>query len=293
MLMIVASHVATSVVGDDATVAWLTRWCGFDRWGEWGTGVFFFLSGYGMTLSLSRQETLGWHYARRKIVRLFEPYLLFWVFYLVVLLVLDSKQVDVSLIPAFLTLGMPLGVDAWFFKVIVGVYALMMLLYMMPISQRARLAVMTAAAVGYYMMMRHWECGPWWYNTILNFPLGMCFALYYDKISRHAFAVLLLAVAFGVASRFVQAGFVGNTCFTLACVWLLQYIPVACRPLVFVGTNSLFFYFLEEPVYHYLVASASSCFPLYFFATIVVVYALVWLYKGLLRHATDKAGRPQ
>ena len=259
------------------------------KWGTWCVGVFFVLSGYGMTLSLERQKRMTWGYVGRKMWRLFEPFLVFWVVFLIVFLLMDRERLTWELGYEFLMLRMPLGIDAWFFKAILGLYVLLLILYALPMSNLTRAAVVTVACMVYYVVMRSLCFGPWWFNTIMSFPLGVFLALRRDWFVRYPWWLLAAtAVMVAMYCVFPTVGFVASLLFTLVVLIVVWLFPFNNRLLHFIGVNSLFFYLLEEPVYNYLVYPLNEHLPLYVIATWVLTGLLTWGWLWVKEKVTSR-----
>ena len=94
MIMIIVHHTYLSAIAMPGchTDSWLadvgTGWL----WGYGGTGVFLFLSGFGMFFSLRRNRLSGRAYIRSKFIRLFIPYLWLWAVSLIIYILYDSSQ---------------------------------------------------------------------------------------------------------------------------------------------------------------------------------------------------------
>lgn len=291
MLIIVLGHVGSSSTDPLFESEAYDRFCdatGFSSWGMLATGMFFFLSGYGMTLSLQRQGKTTWSYVGRKLIKLFEGFLLLWGIYLIVFLLFDRSQLTSHLLIDFITLSMPLGVDAWFFKVILGVYVLFFLLFALPLGNRIRAIVFSIVCLIYYIVMRQLGFGPWWFASSPCIALGMWFAYGAGWLRSHPLPQILALFLLFVASHFSTAAFLPPLSFTLCLVLLTWLVPLSCRLLQFTGDNSLHFYFLEEPVYHYLTVSLAFCYPLYVISTYAVILLLVWGYTTAKKQIKER-----
>ena len=291
ILIIVMGHVGSSSTDPLFKSEAYSHFCdatGFSNWGMWATGVFFFLSGYGMTLSLQRQGHTTWGYMGRKMKKLFEAFLFFWLVYVITFLLFDCSQLTPRLLVDFITLSMPLRVDAWFFKVILAVYLLLFLLFALPLGNRMRATIFSIVCLIYYIVMRQLGFGPWWFATTPCIVLGMWFACGANWLRRHPLPQILAFVLLFVAHYLSTAAFLPPLSFTLCTVLLTWIVPLRCRILQFIGDNSLHFYFLEEPVYHYLVVTLAFCYPLYLISTYAVILLLVWGYTTAKRRITDR-----
>ena len=273
MLMIIASH--TPFETDNYFYS-ILQFLGFDYWGAFGTGLFFLLSGYGMFLSLQRTKELNLNYFLGKIKKLFIPFFYTWIIYLLLFFILDISKFNIHLIVDFITLSLPLGIDAWFFKVILALYIIIILLFKIPISHRSKVIIMSMIVCIYYITFKELSFGPWWYNTVLNFPLGMMFAWSKDKMNNSYFSLLIILLCF-VFCYFTTIAFFTYICFSLCALWFVRIINIQYIPgLKFIGTNSIFYYLLQCPLFECFEKRLPSL--LCFFTVVMMTTLLTLLY---------------
>ncbi len=90
--------------------------------GMYATGIFFFLSGYGLTLSIKRNR-IDCDYIRIHIQKLLLPYLIFWLFYILCGLLCGYFPVQSNMCVDFISLKIP-NADTGFFRTILALYIL-------------------------------------------------------------------------------------------------------------------------------------------------------------------------
>lgn len=255
--------------------------------GELATAIFFFLSGYGMTLSLRRNKVDG-VYVAKHLRNLMLPYLIFWLFYVIVGLCVGYFPVDHALLNDFLTLGMP-NAGAWFFKTILGVYVL----YFLAARYFGRVAETCVAVVIvlYVVALAYAGIDAWWWNTLLCFPLGML-AAGHPELFRKGSSVgtlLLMPLLFILSQRFVPFYFVREVLPSIICclffAGLSLRVSVAKQKTIvaFMGQNSLYVYLMEAIPIDY-INSAEAGFILFVFGGITVTVVLTYLGKKLETH---------
>ena len=129
MIMIIVHHTYLSAI--DLPQCHTDSWLRFLdigwSWGYDGTGVFLFLSGFGMFFSLLRNRPICKTYIKNKVVKLFIPFLWLWAISLAVYILFDAKQLTPQLFTSFLSLDIPPDNEAWFYKVIIGLYTVSIL----------------------------------------------------------------------------------------------------------------------------------------------------------------------
>lgn len=245
-------------------------------------GNIFFLSGYGMFLSLQRNSPIGFSYLKRKFIKLFEPFFLMWALYLFLMLLFDRNNITSHLAIDLLTISFPLGIDAWFFKVILGFYFFIWLAFLIPISDGSRVLFISVLTIVYFIVFRTLGFGPWWINSVMCFPFGMFYAWQYERLSK-CFLFSLLAIMITMAGWiFTTISFFPSLCFSLIVIYAIRYINITWISLLtFIGVNSLYFYFLEEPVYNYITIYFSDYFIPYYLTTMVVMICVIKLYLAV------------
>ena len=282
MIMIIVHHTYLSAIDMPGchTDSWLadvgTGWL----WGYGGTGVFLFLSGFGMFFSLRRNRLSGRAYIRSKFIRLFIPYLWLWAVSLIIYILYDSSQLTPRLLTSFLSLDIPPANEAWFYKVIIGLYALSIVIFKVFRNPRACVLAVSSVCVAYYCLANYvLGMNPWWFITVLNFPSGMLTALFYDKL-RHiqpVYVILPGTLLFALLQYFHPNPTISSLLFSAVMINAVRYVNISNRMLGYIGTNSLLFYFLEEPAIDYLARPAAFSFYSYSAAAVLTTLLLVFL----------------
>lgn len=282
MIMIIVHHTYLSAIDMPGchTDSWLadvgTGWL----WGYGGTGVFLFLSGFGMFFSLRRNRLSGRAYIRSKFIRLFIPYLWLWAVSLIIYMLYDSSLLTPRLLTSFLSLDIPPANEAWFYKVIIGLYVLSIVIFKAFSNPRTCVLAVASVCVAYYCLANYvLGMDPWWFITVLNFPSGMLTALFYDRL-RHiqpVYVILPGTLLFALLQYFHPNPTISSLLFSAVMINAVRYVNISNRMLGYIGTYSLLFYFLEEPAIDYLARPAAFCFYSYSIAAVLATLLLVFL----------------
>lgn len=282
MIMIIVHHTYLSAIDMPGchTDSWLadvgTGWL----WGYGGTGVFLFLSGFGMFFSLRRNRLSGRAYIRSKFIRLFIPYLWLWAVSLIIYMLYDSSLLTPRLLTSFLSLDIPPANEAWFYKVIIGLYVLSIVIFKAFSNPRTCVLAVASVCVAYYCLANYvLGMDPWWFITVLNFPSGMLTALFYDRL-RHiqpVYVILPGTLLFALLQYFHPNPTISSLLFSAVMINAVRYVNISNRILGYIGTNSLLFYFLEEPAIDYLARPAAFSFYSYSAAAVLATLLLVFL----------------
>ncbi len=287
MIMIVMHHayLGFHALGIDSVPLWLSR-SGIDyAWGYCGTGIFFFLSGYGMFFSLTEHH-IGYKYVKGKCLKLLLPYVWLWVISLIAYIVFSRQMLSPCLIRHFFSLDIPPDTDAWFFKVIFAVYLLSMAVFRLVKEPRLRVVIICFFVAAWYVsacfLLR---LGSWWFVSVLNFPLGMIAAInkrHIEKASPLSVTIGTAVLAIFVVWLYPHPAIISLLSSVLA-VAFTQLICLHGRLLAFIGTESLYFYFLEEPVMFCLDMYCRMNFFLYVALSLLLIGVLALICRSCTR----------
>lgn len=258
--------------------------------GQFATGLFLFLSGYGLTLSIKRNK-IDHNYISKHFRRLFYPYFIFWLFYIIVGLLHGGFRNDNDLLLEFLFLKMP-NTDTWFFRTILVIYVLYFSLA--KISKPNASIYMAIVIVIYTIILICYEVPSWWWNTICCFPVGILFANTPKLCTQIPIAGLfILGILFVILYKYPPTVYIGAIStpiiFCLCCAYLSPKIimPENIPVISYIGTNSLYMYFMETIPIDYFAANKTG-FTMFVFGGILVTIALTYLGKftetHILRH---------
>lgn len=249
--------------------------------GRFATGVFLFLSGYGLTLSIKRNIIDG-SYIRRHLQKLLLPYFTFWMFYFLIGFLCGFPSTQNNICIDFIFLKMP-NVDTWFFRTILVLYVLYFsLARYLKTYAGIGIAVIIFA---YITILIYYEVSSWWWNTIMCFPVGILYANFPALCRKMPFVYLVgLGALFVFLHKFLPVYHIGAICapiiLCLICAYLstIFFVPYKVPILTFIGINSLYMYFMETIPIDYL-NSAEVGFAIYISGGIGITIALTYLGK--------------
>ncbi len=281
MLMIIIGHTYNGYPLDNPHFyfpSWL-NYLQLGYWGGMGVGIFLFLSGYGLSCTLSNKTTIDKRYIISKIERLLKPFVIYWIVEIVVLAIFNREELTIHLLREIITFSIHPNVENWFFKVIVIIYVITILLFRLRIKNSYRLFLFFILSIAYLFIMRELGYGQWWYNNILAYPLGALVYYKYDWFSKQNSILMIVS---GFCLMFIMFHFHMNTfvlhlSFILFCIYSIRFVNIQNRILFFIGYNSFVFYFLECPIMDEVMMFCYSCFPLYCILTVLGTYVLSFI----------------
>lgn len=121
MLMIIIHHIWINMCRLDIDPTPFLTAHVFKPAGQFGTGLFFLISGYGMFYSLIRHKNLSLCYLLSRVNKLIKPYIFCFMLFVCAIIAFRKDMFNASLIVDFFTLTIP-GSSTWFLKVIIGIY---------------------------------------------------------------------------------------------------------------------------------------------------------------------------
>lgn len=288
MIMFVHSINEYEAYMSDVSVALLVP-----KYGQLGCSVFFFMSGYGLLCSLSRQQRVSLGYLWRHVWKMLLPFVIAYVgAVLVVEALLPDVQGDVLNI---LSLTMPEGTDMWFFKVVLCNYVVTTVLFMLNLPTRVRILLLSVlhcvAIVAMYLL----DVPGYWYFSNLCFPLGMWLA--YARGSSAGWTrwlpytcIIFLGIYYAIITIHhtnAPLEIVANTLFALLMASLIAKVKHLHHHgwLVYIGKNSLYFYFFNVPIMLALPASAMH-WMVYFALNLMLTWVATVVYNRVLDIST-------
>lgn len=251
--------------------------------GYLGTGVFFMLSGYGIFFSMQKHGITK-DYVLVKVKKMMLPFLLTWFVLLLTYPIFDYHFVDMTEMKNLILFALPYS-ESWFFRVIICVYFICFIIWSVKIDVRIKIMLIGLACVIYTVSCIFFGINSYWYNTILNFPLGMLFAYKMSSIERIkrtnvtiiSLCSLFLFIFFFVINYRIPC----SICFSIFSICLASFIKFKNNLLFFVGTNSLMFYFMESPGIRHFSIHIVPC--IYILTSLASTFILCYLFVKIER----------
>lgn len=301
MLMIIVHHVFKMYPDCPGTVM---------RWGFLGTGLFFFVSGWGLYCSMNKRTEVDWVYFVTQIKKLLIPYLVIWPITELMYCVRYSEYFSMlSVCRDFFTLTFPPFPALWFMKVIVATYILTIITFIAMRNKLIRLIVVTIFCFAYYWMAwKVWQLPTWWFGNVPCFVVGMWLAAYKENLKwilDKKYLLLILSV-FGYYLFFRHNPFPIPTrtflcvAFSFGMVSLVSVYNVINSACDYIGRNSLLFYLWHVSLCELIIPPPEGMLrsrwaSLIIILTVTIVLCVLYNHiEKLLQHESsdiDIAGR--
>ncbi len=247
-------------------------------WGDMGTAVFFFISGWGLYCSMEKKERVDLDYLLQNMKKLLVPFLIVWAITEVAYQIIHS-EIEWS------------GYGRiWFIQVITGAYIVSILTFMIVKWRILRLTIVLILCLTYIYIGWKVLCLPQYrWGSVICFPAGMWLSAYRRELK----PVLEQKWAIAIISLFLywlfrnydflplRACLKYSIPFCLLFVSLGSIVNIQSKLLYFIGKNSLLFYLIHIALLLLLRESEYMCE--HYILTLCVVFigtvALSWIYK--------------
>lgn len=248
MLMIIFHHVLKEFLPLSGLLELICN-----HFGYLGAGVFFFLSGYGLRKSFEKRTEIDWEWVKDKCKKLYIPFVFAFAFSFLLILLFKKDFSFQEIMKDYFTFSLP-NKTTWFYKIIIGFYILMPLVYRLSCNNTVRNLVILAVTLIYFIVVSRFA-DSYWYNTVMNFPSGMilasCSQLRETKIicAITTFSLMVLVAAFFYHIPTI----VVSLCFSYAIVSLFGLLPIRFGKFNFLSTESIKYYLFHVVLLEYVI----------------------------------------
>ena len=257
--------------------------------GYLASGVFFFLSGFGVYCSLQRKE-LTPKYVFQHLLKLYLPFLFIFILDLFVTVLLGQFDITKSIL-RMASLSLARGGTLWFMKVIFVLYIITFGVFYIFKDSRFRVSIVSLIVLMYtiFGIVCIGYTNDFWYKSVLCFPIGMIVAWKYAEITKANYKMDLLinllffAISVSLSAKYPNTLFgellimVSSVCFSFLSIFIVYYINVTNKFFDYCGKNSLCLYLFHLP---FLVTSGLiGSFAGFALAVLGGVFMLTFIYK--------------
>lgn len=244
-------------------------------WGDLGTGVFFFISGYGLYYSLKRECVMP-KTLLKNLNKLLVPFFVISALALMFILSIGDTLSLSNMLQNVVTLSLPQG-GLWFLKAITIIYIITISLFSLKISDELKVFILFFLNLVYVTVaVRYLNFDSYLFGTIVNFPLGMYFALKDNGHGNFYLSIILLTLLFIFASHLnVKTSLsIKSPIFSLLLINVCAIIP-SNRLFYYIGKKSLLFYLFHIAIIYPLQL---ILYQWWLLAFSVFTLTFVWVY---------------
>ena len=261
--------------------------------------TFLFFSGYGIHESIKNK---GEPYIKQFFKHRFLPTYTNWFLaitaFLILNIILQNHLTIQKVILSYIG-WKTLGNSNWYLFDIFILYFLIMFSFNLFKKENIRIASLTITTIIFIIFLSFFK-QPYWYNTLLCFPLGMIYSYYKDKIDARVMknnknylmyfvctSALFIMLFFGYRLTHIQILFNFTSClFVLVISLLLMKFELKSQILYWCGKNLFWLYILQRIpmiIFRDHFSDYNVYFITCFITTIVIVYFITYIKQKKLK----------
>lgn len=233
--------------------------------GYLSVSVFFFLSGYGLSMQTADRADYLRGFWLHRLLPMYGMYLYVMAWYVVFFLAIGRRFTPTEILRS-IVMSPTLVSNGWFFSSILMLYLLFWLVHIGVKNQMWQTAVITGFLILYCAAGIALKWGYWTYVSLPAFSAGMIYQRQRGRIEacmekrgRYGYSLLLFILLFGVSFLFshmyrlpewaytscrILSGFL----FPVLVVLLMRKVPVSCGLTRFLGKYSPYIYAMQGMV---------------------------------------------
>lgn len=148
--------------------------------GYLAVGMFFFISGYGMFISVQKRDYLN-RFWKKRFVPLYLFYVILIGLYLMWRMILGIHTSKIEFMQSFF-FGGTIVVNAWYLQCIFIYYIIFYFIFSSLKENKIRLYMMALTTIGYCLMCISLKLSSTWYESIFCLLAGMMWAFEKEKL---------------------------------------------------------------------------------------------------------------
>lgn len=233
--------------------------------GYLSVSVFFFLSGYGLSIQAADREDYLRRFWRHRLLPMYGTYLYVMAWYTAFFFAI-GRRLTVEEILRSLVLNPTLVTNGWYFLFLLMLYLLFWLVHIGVKDPMWQTLVISGVLILYCAAGIVLKWGYWTYVSLPAFPAGMLYQRQRSRIEdcmtkrgHYGYSLLFLILLFGVSFLFshmyrlpewayLSCRILSGVLFPLLVVLLVRKLPVCCGLTRFLGKYALYLYAMQGMV---------------------------------------------
>lgn len=234
------------------------------HWGDIATGLFFFVSGFGLYSSMSKKQ-VNTKFLWQNIKKILIPFFVVWILCFVICIIFFRDYFTIGIggvLRDLFTLTYPqMWPGLWFIKVIVIEYIITILSYIIFKNKWLKLFFPTLFTGIYFITAwKVLQWSPYLFSTTLCFVLGLWIAALNInlnlKVTTKIIGMIVFFVLYLVFRRVnlylpIPPLTIYAICFSLFSIFAVSVIDIVNPFLLYIGQKSLLFYLIHIPMLLY------------------------------------------
>lgn len=240
----------------------------FMRLGSLGVGIFFFLSGYGLSVTSRKKEKLGLAFLKKRFINVYVPYVIMQV---IAYVLLGKSYTGIELVLYVLGIIEP----KWFVIIILLMYLCFWGIDYIGLNRyRERISFIFSIALSVILYILGFE--EYWYATNILFVVGLLVGKYEKKVAdfinlHYGICVMFSIISFGTSIGVYSFGttdlaVLGKTAASIflvfICVEIVIKLKLNSAIMQWCGKMSLYLYLVHSTIYVFLFRNWNLFLPL-------------------------------
>ncbi|MFL0251076.1 acyltransferase family protein [Clostridium neuense] len=259
--------------------------------GHLAVSIFFFLSGYGLTMSKLQKNNYLNNFFSKRLTKVYLPFILVNAITLIFALSLFNSKFSLIQILLYLSGLNLIDSTQWFVISILLFYIVFYLCFKFLNAEAAPKVILIYSFV-YFFTLILFRFGEWWYNTAFCFPIGVYIALNYDKFisfikRNYAFFSTLALICFAVTfylGHFVPSVFsiilntISSVCFVFVMLCFLFKVKITSKPLFFIGGIAYEIYLIHMKIFilYFNCIKIKGSYTVYIYLALVILVSFLF-----------------
>ena len=258
--------------------------------GYLGVGVFLFMSGYGLMISLLKKENYLKGFVTKRISKIYLPFFITNIFFIMMsILLLDENYGIETFLLSSIEIKFP-GFVLWYVKATFLFYLVFYLVFKY-FKQKNGIKLVFLYALIYTFVCRYvLQLDTYWYNTAFCFPVGVYFAFHKDLIitfiKHHyyqvvGFSFLLFALTTIIYYKNALPGGIlfnifSALSFIVFLISIIHGVQLTSKILTFIGQISYEMYLVHLVMLHlyFNLLSLEGSFSFYIYLVITFILSI-------------------
>lgn len=257
----------------------------FNSWGSLIVGVFFFISGFGLTKNVTLYNNPIKSLSKR-LYKVLLPLIITSLIYLTLIYIFDEINIQNFMLP-----------NSWYCYTIMFYYIVFFLSIMITTNKLKILSINIVISLFFVLYLIYNDCSGYLFKSNLAFNLGMVYAIFESKICNYIIHkknnyIITLIVIFNIIAiidiainYILNFSFpIGNYLFSIACCVFIFSITLIynlnSKILLFLGSISYELYLIHGTIIFFL----TQVFPINDIVLIFTTFLLSLIISYLIRH---------
>lgn len=261
--------------------------------GYLATALFFFISGYGNSISINKSENVSIKWLWKRLIKIYVPFILAFLIFIVSMYIRNEEMNVLEIFKDFLIVSLP-GMINWFPKVILGCFIIHYIVNKMTKNKVKQSTIIICLSIIYIILMKIFGLPSYWYNSMLCYGIGSLFTNFnFEKVNKlflfSSSTIIFFLLFIGKMIYNIQAiSIIDSVWFCVVLFMISGILKFKNRFYNFIGTNSFEFYLMHLIWLNSFLSICEKNTYIYTCLVLVSTYLSVLLYVIIKKQIESK-----